>query len=250
MTQTDSTEASPIQGAATVGIVEDDDYTREFVRRAIERHPRLTVIGDAPNLAAGKALLAMAPAALLVDLGLPDGSGLDLIAAAAHEFPQTEVLVLSVFGDEEHVIAAVEAGATGYLLKDSDEVTIAESVLLALDGGSPINPTIARHVLRRFRAPLAVQSAGTSAVTDAETSGPVADEPVEHNLSPRETEILTLLARGCAYKDIARMLDLSYHTVSTHIKRTYRKLAVRSQGEAVFEATQLGIIEPPGKSDA
>ncbi len=175
------------------------------------------------------------PQVLLVDLQLPDGSGIDLIRAARRLAPQAEAMVISVFGDEAHVVGAIEAGATGYLLKDASAEEIAMAITRLLAGEAPISSAIARHLLRRFRAP------------PDPAAAPVAASP----LTPREGEVLQLIAKGLSYQRIADTLAMSPHTVTTHIKQIYRKLAVNSRGEAVFEAMQLGLLSappvPPGR---
>jgi DNA-binding NarL/FixJ family response regulator len=136
---------------------------------------------------------------------------------------------VSVFGDETHVVEAIEAGALGYLLKDGDADYIATSILEMLDGGSPISPPIARYLLRRLQAPPA--DPATSAVPAP-------------RLSPREQEVLNLIAKGFSYTEIAGLLGLTAPTVATHTRGIYRKLDVHSRGEAVYEALQLGLVKP------
>jgi DNA-binding NarL/FixJ family response regulator len=167
------------------------------------------------------------PDVLLADLQLPDGSGIDVIRWLRQHAPAAEAMVISVFGDESHVVAAIEAGATGYLLKDASAEEIADGIRRLIEGESPISSAIARHLLRRFQpAPAAV----------SERVSP---------LTQREGEVLQLIAKGLSYQRIADTLTMSPHTVTTHIKQIYRKLAVNSRGEAVFEAMQLGLLAPP-----
>ena len=208
-----------------VFIIEDDTQTRERLAESVRQADDLALAGAVGTCAEARACLAAdpPPAVMLVDLGLPDGSGTDVIRETRSLDPPPEAMVISVFGDERHVVAAIEAGATGYLLKDASDV--AEAIRKLLGGGSPISSSIARHLLRRFREP--------APAVDA-------DLPV---LTPRETEVLRLVAKGFAYAEIAEMLSLSVHTVTTHVKNTYRKLEVRSRGEAVFEAVQRGIVD-------
>lgn len=168
---------------------------------------------------------------LLTDLGLPDGNGIDLILAIRQLKLATEAMVITVFGDERHVFQAIEAGATGYLLKDSDATSIGDAIMQLLEGGSPISPAIARHVLRRVKQH-SVES----------------DSPQQSSLlTSRELEVMTLLGKGLTYGEVAQALGMANGTVTTHIKHIYRKLAVRSRGEAVFEAMQLGLLklDPP-----
>jgi len=214
----------------TVLLVEDQEHTRERLARVIEGHPQLSLQAAVGSFAEGqKQLVKQAPRVLLTDLGLPDGNGIDLIRTVQTNCPQTDCMVITVFGDEKHVIGAIEAGATGYLLKDGSADYIGESIMQMLNGGSPISASIARYLLKRFQAaPAATPNESTSA-----------DAP---KLTEREQEVLKLIAKGFAYGEIADMLHLSVHTVTSHIKQIYRKLAVRSRGEAVYEAMQLGLL--------
>lgn len=171
------------------------------------------------------------PDVLLADLGLPDGSGLDVIRAAVARFPECEPLVISVFGDEDNVLASIEAGAVGYIHKDAAPEDIAHTILEMKAGASPISPMIARRVLAKYRS-LRLERGPAPAVAPEAPS----------LLSVREQEVLALIARGFSYAEIARLKTLSVHTVQTHIKNLYGKLAVHSKNEAVFEATRLGLL--------
>lgn len=223
-----------------VAVVEDDQNTRARLVSVISDEPDLELIGAAGSVSAGLMLLASKPDVLLVDLGLPDGSGLELIRAAQAESPSTEVAAITTFGDETHVLGALEAGASGYLLKDGSTDLILASVRELFAGGSPISPSIARHLLRRLREP------GHQPVAALTTRTPAVpargSECVPNLLTPRETTVLQQIAKGYSYEEISGALGISVHTVTTHIKHIYRKLAVRSRGEAVFEAMQLGLI--------
>ena len=212
----------------TVLVVEDDDATRTRLCNTIDDHPGLHFLDGAASYAEGlQRLTDSPPSVLLTDLGLPDGSGLDLIRAVMERGFETESMVITVFGDEHHVLAAIEAGATGYLLKDNDAKAVAEGILQLLDGGSPISPGIARHVLRKLSCTAGDQSRKSSSGL----------------LTARERDVLGMLAKGLLYAEVAEVLGISSGTVCTHIKHIYRKLAVHSRGEAVFEALQLGLLD-------
>ena len=220
-------------------VVEDDVATRDFFAEAVRRDAGLLLAGYAGTVAQAVAWLD-APHeplhVLLVDLGLPDGSGLEVIRRVLRTEPGCEALVISMFGDEENVLASIEAGAMGYIHKDSSPDDIAGVIREMKEGGSPISPMIARRMLARFRV--------RGPQSEPVPSAPNADAPV---LSPREQEVLELIARGFSYADIARLQAVSIHTVQTHIKRLYAKLAVSSRSEAVYEATQMGLLRPPGR---
>lgn len=209
-------------------IVEDDPLTRESLISKVEHDPALRVCGACGTVADGRTLIASGEARVaLMDLGLPDGDGTDLIRLATTRNPPMEVMVITVFGDERHVVRAIEAGATGYLLKDADARSVAQAIHDLLAGGSPISTAIARYLLRRFRGERPVDASA---------------EPAVH-LTPREMEVLEVVSRGYSNAEIGSLLGLSLHTVNSHIKSIYRKLAVRSRSEAVFEAVQQGLIQ-------
>lgn len=217
---------TPLPGKAIsslirVVVVEDDARFRAAFAAAISSSPDLTLHAQAAGLQDGLALLA-GPVAdvLLVDLGLPDGSGVDLIKAARTAWPACDVMVTSVFGDESHVLRSIEAGAVGYLLKDSEPERIVEQIRSLRAGGSPISPLIARQVLARLRP-----STGSAETT----------------LSARESEVLNYITKGFSYDDIVRLLQVSRPTVLTYVRRIYAKLQVNSKTEAVYEARKLGL---------
>ena len=210
----------------SVLVVEDE---QEFLRaycEAITREPGFRLVGAVTTLAAAMALIEQSvPDVLVVDLGLPDGNGADLIRRAAKQRPDCDALVVTVFGDDRHVIDAIEAGATGYILKDSPPGELMHCIRELRAGGSPISPSIARRLLARMRAPAEMPAVGASPLTE------------------REAEILQLIAKGLSFADVGDALGISAHTVVTHVKKMYRKLSVHSRGEAVFEATQMGLLK-------
>jgi DNA-binding NarL/FixJ family response regulator len=202
-------------------LVEDDARFRAAFAAAIDASSDLLLQAQAASLREGMALLAGPPAdVLLVDLGLPDGSGVDLIKATRSAWPVCDIMVSSVFGDEAHVLRSIEAGAVGYLLKDSEPVSIVDQIRSLRAGGSPISPLIARQVLSRLRP-----AAG----------------PVDSILSARESEVLVYITKGFSYDDIVRLLQVSRPTVLTYVRRIYAKLQVNSKTEAVYEARKLGL---------
>lgn len=204
-------------------IVEDDHATRRSIAAKVDQHPSLKVIGDAALLANGLALLeSLNPDVVLVDLELPDGNGDDLIKAATG---RCHVMVISVFGDETRVINAIRSGADGYLLKDDDASEITTAILQLVDGGSPISPSIARHLIRTF--------------TNVSATEPAPDIA----LSERELQVLTLAAKGYTYAEIAGLLEVSSNTIGSYTKRIYNKLMVNSKSQAVYEAQRMGLMK-------
>ncbi|MEO7127849.1 MAG: response regulator transcription factor [Rhodoferax sp.] len=232
-------------------IVEDDSPMREFFASSVSRCDQLVLAASVGTVADALAWLddpANAIDVLLTDLGLPDGSGLDVIRHVTRLHPACESLVISMFGDEDNVLASIEAGALGYIHKDSTPDDIAHTIVEMKNGASPISPMIARRVLSKY---LSLQSNKALAIDDQERSAiekivnEVRAEPGDAVLSPREQSVLELIARGFSYLEIARLQSISVHTVQSHIKSLYSKLAVHSKSEAVFEATKLGLL--PGR---
>jgi DNA-binding NarL/FixJ family response regulator len=221
-------------GRLTVVVVEDNPLTCEFLVSCINAHPQLKVAASFATLASARHWFVRRTAdLLLVDLGLPDGSGLTLMREVHARWPQCDMLVVSMFGDEVNVVASIEAGAVGYVHKDDEAADIAETLLAVKGGASPISPMIARHLLLRMRPAVPEPAATLSAA---------ATLPAAVALSPREQEVLQHIARGLAYAEIARLQGVTVHTVQTHIKKLYGKLAVHSRSEAVFEANRLGLL--------
>jgi DNA-binding NarL/FixJ family response regulator len=216
-------------------IVEDEPEFLDRFSQAVLSDKDLQLLGAVPTGSEAIALLnAIQPEVMLVDLGLPDMDGVQVIRHAVARHAGTDVLVVTMFGDDEHVLASIEAGATGYLLKDTSIERIVASIREIRAGGSPISPTIARRVLTRFRT-------GPAATAPASNSASIA-APEDSPLSTRETDILRLVSKGLSCAEVGEHLSISSHTVVTHVKNIYRKLAVHSRGEAIFEAGQLGLL--------
>ena len=210
-----------------VVLLEDDKDTRAFFEDCVRTHPSLALKASFATLRAARDWFALDTAdVLLTDLALPDGHGLTLIRELHERQPSCDILVVSVFGDEESVLACVEAGAVGYIHKDSTPANVGQIVVDVKRGASPISPMIARKLLERLR----IKGAANAAA-----------KPIL--LSPRESEVLELIARGYAYAEIARLQNVTIHTIQSHIKNLYAKLAVHSRSEAVFEATRMGLLD-------
>jgi DNA-binding NarL/FixJ family response regulator len=218
MTQTGTDEA-----ARTVAILEDDPNVRTHFADIVAGSPGLSLEGLAGSLAEARQLLTSPPDLFLTDIGLPDGSGLTFIPEIKAAAPECRVLVITAFGDRDTVVSALNAGADGYLLKDSSTATIVDGILATLDGGAPISASAAVYLLERLRG----------APEEAE----IHTESTER-LTPREIELLELFARGQSYKAAGRALGISPLTIGNHVKSIYRKLQVHSRGEAVYEAVR------------
>lgn len=209
----------------SVAMVEDDPRTRERLAWALARAPSLFLAYSAATVGEMLAWLRdNSVDVLLVDLGLPDGSGLEVIRQCRARSPGTDIMVITMFGDESNMMQAFEAGARGYLLKDGTEDDLARHVLSLSAGGSPMTPIIARQLLTRLSPVAAPQGASQVALTG------------------REHDILAKLARGYTYAEVAQLLGIAPSTVQSHVKNIYSKLAVHSKTEAIFEARQLGLL--------
>lgn len=214
-----------------VMIVEDDFGTLERFAGAVSRDARMKVVEKALSGRDAIARMAAArPDVLLVDLGLPDVSGIEVIRQAARTQPRCDVMVITVFGDEHNVLASIEAGATGYVLKDCSDAELVESIIELRAGGAPMTPGIARIVLRRMQGRDVARADAPSAIGD-------------DLLTAREIDVLSLLARGYTYAEIGEQLGISRHTVTSHIKNSYRKLTVHSGAAAVTRAAELGLLQ-------
>jgi len=209
-------------------LVEDDAAYLRRLCGIIARHKEYCLLAALSNGAAAiDALVIMQPDVLLLDLGLPDINGLSVIQHAANLYKCLDIMVLTIYEDQQMVLRCIELGATGYLLKDSTDQEITAAINKLYCGGSPISPLIARSLLRRLCPPKLVRQ-GTP--------------QQQMKLSPRQSEILALLAKGLSYGEIAYLLEISPHTVTTTVKKLYQKLAVHSRGEAVYEASRMGLL--------
>lgn len=207
-----------------IAVLEDSAPVRDHFRIILDQAEDMVLCGVATCLAEAPTLFDARPELVLTDLGLPDGSGLDFIPDL--KAAGIRSLVITAFGDRETVLAALAAGADGYLLKDSPTETVLDGVRQTLAGGAPISAAAAIFLLERFREP----AAAAQTISSSE------------RLTPRETELLTLFSRGHSYKSAARDLGISPLTVGDHVKAIYRKLEVNSRGEAVFAAVRRGQL--------
>jgi DNA-binding NarL/FixJ family response regulator len=207
--------------AIEVSIVEDDAHARKILAGWISRAPAFRLAGEWGDAeSALERVVEAKPNVVLMDINLPGISGIEAVGKLKPSLPGTQFVMLTVYEDADHIYSALAAGATGYLLKQTPR----EELLAALEdvyrGGSPMTSNIARKVVQSFRQP-------TTSTT------------VEAELSPREQEVLELLARGYLYKEIADRLQISVPTVNTYVRRMYEKLHVRSRGQAVAKYTHL-----------
>jgi DNA-binding NarL/FixJ family response regulator len=224
----DETNGAPT--GCRILLLEDDAPVRERLARIIGAWPQGDLIAACARLSDALDIIRDAPIDLLItDLKLPDGHGLQAIRALRTRQPEAEAMVISVLADERSVLDAIEAGALGYLLKDSDPINIVAAITDLLEGRSPISSSIARTIVRRLGdriAPPGGEAGGEGA-------------PL---LTPREVDILWGIAKGFTYGELADRLGISRQTVPVHIKNIYRKLQAHNRSEAVYEASRRGII--------
>ncbi|MBV7536349.1 response regulator transcription factor [Duganella sp. sic0402] len=225
------THTPPPDSPIHVAIVEDDPDFSSALSVVVQDSADMQLVGRAGTQSEGLALLSGPPAdVLLVDLGLPDGSGIEVIRAAAQLWPSCNIMVSTNFGDETHVMRSIEAGAAGYLLKDSSPSKMSDEIRSLAKGGSPISPIIARQVLARFRN------------TPTEPAASPPDEHAPPLLSQREKEVLDFITKGFTVHEIANLMQLSHFTVRTFVRRIYSKLKVTSKAEAIYEARTQGLL--------
>ncbi|MEN2990384.1 response regulator transcription factor [Tistrella sp. BH-R2-4] len=231
-------------GARRYGfVIEDLKPTRLWLEDTLRRAFPGIEVASADSLARARALLADrlppadtgaagGPHLALVDLGLPDGSGIDLIRDLAESRPDVMTIVTTIYDDDGHLFDAIAAGAQGYLLKDQDAGLLMQYLHRIEQGDPPLSPSIARRMLARLRQP------------DGHGHVPAPHVPTtpETVLTPREVEVLSLLGRGLRNAEVARLLSLSDHTIAGYVKAIYAKLNICSRAEAALEASRRGLV--------
>lgn len=164
----------------------------------------------------------------LIDLGLPDGDGIEIIDYCTEHSAQTITVVVTIFEDDQHLFKAIQQGAQGYLLKDMEESSFAQNLLHIANGESVLSPLFTKKIMQYMRQ-IGQNSAAKSL-------------PIILPLTRREKEVLACIGRGLSVNDTAQQLAISVHTVSSYIKEIYRKLNISSRAEAVFIALQYGLV--------
>jgi DNA-binding NarL/FixJ family response regulator len=206
-----------------VSIIEDDPQARKIFANWISRAPSFRLAGEWGDAErALEALPAKKPDVVLMDINLPGMSGVDAVKRLKLLLPNTQFVMLTVYEDADHIYNALAVGATGYLLKQTPRAELLGALEDVHRGGSPMTSNIARKVVQSFKH---------------------AKVPSGQELSPREQEVLELLARGYLYKEIAERLNISVPTVNTYVRRMYEKLQVRSRAQAVAKYARLAGAE-------
>lgn len=213
-----------------IGILEDDPDMRSYLAYILEKEDSVNIVFKAERLEQARQALSEGakPDLCLVDLDLPDGNGAEFVSYLS-EKTDCKALILTVLGDKVSVMSGFSSGAHGYLLKDSEPDDIMRHIKDTLAGANPVSAQVSKHLLDHYL--------GHQASSKTETKTSISQ------LTKRETEILTLFAKGMSYKETARVLEISTNTVSDYVKSIYGKLYVNSRNEAVFEALQMGWIK-------
>jgi DNA-binding NarL/FixJ family response regulator len=223
---------APEGGRIAVAVCEDQPQILKSQVKILQESPEIEIAGTALS---GETLLGLLekrrPDVLLQDLGLPGMSGIEVTREVKRRWPAVEVLIFTIFDEEEKVIEAVKAGASGYLLKGASAGKIVEAIREVHAGGSVIQPNLARRLLRHFRVP------------ESESRPPPQPEEPGRPLTQREIDILRLIAKGLSNGEAADVLGLSRATVRTHLEHIYDKLDVTNRVEAVTEGLRKGLIE-------
>jgi two-component system nitrate/nitrite response regulator NarL len=238
--------------AVKVLIVEDNPVARSFLCRVVrESFSDTIVITEAGDLETARRHVATVGLAdpfklLLVDLELPDGNGMELLAELG-AYPATKI-VTTLYSDDDHLFPALQCGADGYLLKEDRFEVLVEELQKIVRGQPPLSPAIARRLLTHFRfggpGDSAASDSGFNSASALQTSRPVPiEKALDHErLTPRESEVLTYLSKGFTIKEIAGLMGIKWFTVNDHIKSIYKKLNVSSRAEAAVLASKQGLV--------
>ncbi|WP_163992275.1 response regulator [Pyxidicoccus caerfyrddinensis] len=239
-------DAPPAAPPIRVFVVEDQTKILKNQLRLFEGQQDIDIVGTAlSGEAALEEVPKLMPDVLLLDLGLPRMSGIDVTREVKARFPKMEILIFTIFDEEDKVLEAVKAGASGYLLKGAPVDKIIEAIKEVRAGGTVIQPNLARRLLRHFRVdpdsgPVLTEPPAPAPEVPPEVVS--AQEPPLKPLSDREREILQLIAKGVSNSEAARLLSLSKATIRTHLEHIYRKLEVTNRVEAVTEGIRKGLI--------
>ena len=219
--------AEPLKPIRIV-IVEDDPASRNMLVSALQAEPDCAVVAEfAEGKPAISAFPTLAPDMVLVDLGLPDISGIDVIRRLKAADANCDALVVTTFGDERTITSALEAGADGYLLKGTPLEELRRDIHALRNGGSPLSPMVARQLLNKLQSKFADERPEAAGIT---------------NLTRREHDILAMIAKGFSYTETSQICGIATATVHSHLKSIYRKLEVHSKTEAVYEARRRSLI--------
>lgn len=208
----------------TALILEDHPEAQKVLKAVLEEALKGIEVSLASTIGEAQALIENHQYDFaLLDISLPDGSGVEFITQIKDRYPNTQIVMATIYADDKHLFAALRNGAQGYLLKEQPRAELVKAVNGAISGQPPLTPSIAQRILSEF-------------------SLPSDENPID--LTPREQAVLSLLAKGIRRKEIANYLGISVHTVSDYLKSVYAKLGVHSSVEASMEASRLGLLRP------
>lgn len=206
----------------SVLIVDDHSYARNLMRKTVLKIFEHAKIAEAASLLQARDLIARQNYNLaIIDISLPDGSGIDLVKDIMNSDAQTYIVMATIYDDDQHLFDSLRAGANGYLLKDLSLDELESQISGIIKGNPPLSSSIARRLLAHFNDPR---------------------QSLKHNLTPRESEVLSLIGKGFTRKEVANKLKISSNTAAEHIKNIYQKLHINSRAEAAIEACRLGLI--------
>jgi len=201
-----------------VVLFDDNELLRDSISLLLEDDDTFSLVGSYPNCDNLVDVIRKAkPDVVVMDIDMPGINGITGVEMIRKNFVTVQVLMQTVFDDDEKIFAAIKAGASGYILKNAGSAKLLESILEVYNGGAPMSPSVARRVLLQFQ-------------------GVPAPDKIEYNLTLREKDVLALLVKGKSYKMIADELNITYDTVRAHMKKIYEKLHVSSMTEAVATA--------------
>lgn len=224
---------------ARLVLADDHDLVRDGLGLVLSREPDLEVVGEASDgREAVEVCRRLAPDMVLMDIRMPDMDGLEATRRIKAEQPSVSVLIVTTYENLDYLFEAVKAGAAGYVLKDASKEDLVDAVRRVLDGDSPFNSDLSARLLQRLTTenPLPAEAPSDNSSTDSAA--------VTSNLTPREREVLGLLAQGKSNPDIAAEFVISRATVKVHVERIIRKLGVSDRTQAVVRAIELGLISP------
>ena len=217
--------------AISVVIIEDDPIVLNYLAILIKNSPMCDLLGTASNNAQAQKLISENADVYLVDIGLPDVSGIDLMRQIKSKCANAFVMVLTSLADMRHVMQSIEAGASGYLLKDDQPEELIDKLISLYNGNSPISPSVAKLLIKKI-----------TESTQQEPAGPNYEMLEKLGLSRREYEVLLELRSPMPVKLIAEKLNISYFTVTQHVRRIYQKLKVGTRSGALSKATEYGLF--------
>lgn len=216
----------------TIILLEDHTETRKWFTELLQEAYPGSQIHEADSVQAARELISKNRYDLgIIDINLPDGSGIDVIREITRSDPNTYIVVATIFEDKQHIFEALKAGAKGYLNKSHSKQQFLKRLEGILNDEPPLSPAIARCIMEEFRDQI-------KKISETENNS-----QSDSKLTLRENEVLTLIAKGMSRKEIARALDISTHTVAEHVKNIYRKLSINTTAEATIEAFKLGLVK-------